>query len=322
MYEGEKQQRDNRDTTERQQRDYCLGDYCFVMRFLRSFLLVSFCAATAWGQAGTDVFARARLLVNSGDARAGRALVDSALAAAAAGSPAYAEALYWRGVLAEEGEAARTDLLRVAIEFPLSPRASDALLRLAQLEFTRGDRTAAQRHLDRLEREHPEAPSRAAGRYWTGRLLLEDSKPADACVALRDAQRLAPASDVELLNQIAYYARPCDVIDMDAKARADSVAADSARKATERGAAEQRAADRRTAAKGKWSVQLASYSNRTEALALVKRLVARGVDARVTPAKPWRVRVGHYATRAAAAEEARKFSTKRSRALVVEAEDR
>ncbi|MHB1096086.1 MAG: SPOR domain-containing protein [Gemmatimonadaceae bacterium] len=297
------------------------------MRFLRSFLLLSFCAASVSAQAGADVFARARLLVNSGDARAGRALVDSALTAAAVGSPAYAEALYWRGVLAEEGEAARTDLLRVAIEFPLSPRAGDALLRLAQLEFTRGDRAAAQRHLDRLEREHPEAPSRAAGRYWTGRLLLEDAKPAEACVALRDARRLAPASDVELLNQIAYYARPCDVIEMDAKMRADSVAADSTRKAAEkaaeRSAAEQRAADRRAAAaKGKWSVQLAAYSNRTDALALVKRLTARGVNARVTAAKPWRVRVGHYATRAAAAEEARKLSTKRSKALVVEAEDR
>lgn len=275
--------------------------------------MLSFCAASASAQAGTAVFARARRLVDEGDAKAGRLLVDSALAAATAGSPAYAEALYWRGVLAEGGEAARTDLLRVAIEFPLSPRASDALLRLAQLEFTRGDRTAAQRHLDRLEREHPEAPSRAAGRYWTGRLLLEDSKPVEACVALRDARRLTPATDVELLNQIAYYARPCDAIELDTKLRADSVAADSSRKAAERLAA---------AAKGKWSVQLAAYSDRTEALALVKRLTARGVNARVTPTKPWRVRVGHYATRAEAAEDARKFSTKRSKALVVEAEDR
>ncbi len=283
------------------------------MRFVRSLLLLSFFAASASAQAGADVFARARRLVDQGDAKAGRALVDSALAAASAGSPAYAEALYWRGVLAEEGEAARTDFLRVAIEFPLSPRASDALLRLAQLEFTRGDRAAAQRHLDRLEREHPEAPSRAAGRYWTGRLLLEDSKPADACMALRDARRLAPASDVELLNQIAYYARPCDAIERDAKSRADSVAADSTRRA-----AQQRAA----AARGKWSVQLAAYSDRSAALALVKRLAAKGVDARVTPTKPWRVRVGHFVTRAEAAEEARKLSTKRSKALVVEAEDR
>jgi cell division septation protein DedD len=252
-------------------------------------------------------------LVNDGDAKAARALVDSALTAAAAGSPAYAEALYWRGVLAEEGDAARTDLLRVAIEFPLSPRASDALLRLAQLEFTRGDRAAAQRHLDRLAREHPEAPSRASGRYWTGRLLLEDSRPVEACAALRDARRLAPAGDVELINQIAYYARPCDAIEMDAKARADSIAADSTRRDAER---------RAEAARGKWSVQLAAYGSRTDALALVKRLVARGIDARVTPTKPWRVRAGHYVTRAEAAEAARQFSTKRSKALVVEAEGR
>lgn len=283
-----------------------------MIRFLRLLLLLCVSATTVSAQAGADVFARARRLVDQGDAKAGRALVDSALAAASAGSPAYAEALYWRGVLAEEGESARTDLLRVAIEFPLSPRASDALLRLAQLEFTRGDRAAAQRHLERLEREHPASPSRAAGRYWTGRLLLEDSKPADACVALRDARRLAPASDVELLNQIAYYARPCDALELDAKLRADSITADSTRRAAERLAA---------AAKGKWSVQLAAYSNRTEALALVKRLAARGVDARVTPTKPWRVRVGHYVTRAEAVEEARKLSTKRSKALVVEAED-
>lgn len=265
-------------------------------------------------QGSGDVFARARRLVNDGDARAGRALVDSALSAAAPGSAGYAEALYWRGVLAEDGEAARTDLLRVTIEFPLSPRASDALLRLAQLEFTRGDRPAAARHLDRLAREHPDAPSQAAGRYWMGRLLLEDGKPVDACAALREARRLAPATDIELVNQIAYYARPCDAIVADARARADSIAADSVR----------RAADEAKAAstKGKWSVQLAAYGDRDDALKLVKKLKARGYDARVTVEKPWRVRIGHYATRAAAAEIADKFSSKKSKALIVEAEGR
>ena len=75
----EKQQRDNRETTEKQQRDSQL-----VMRLLRGLLLLFFCAASASAQAGTDVFARARRLVNDGDAKAGRALVDSALAAAVA----------------------------------------------------------------------------------------------------------------------------------------------------------------------------------------------------------------------------------------------
>ena len=281
------------------------------MRVMRGLLLLVFCATTAMAQ-GTDVFARARRLVNDGDAKAGRALVDSALAAAPAGSAAYAEALYWRGVLAEEGEQARTDLLRVAIEFPLSPHAGEALLRLAQLEMTRSDRVAAQRHLDRLAREHPQSPVRAAGRYWTGRLLLEDARPTDACVALREARRLADPTDIELLNQIDYYARPCDALEADAKMRADSIAADSARRATEQA----------NAPRGRWSVQVAAYGNKSEAEALAKRLRARGHDARVTPAKPWRVRVGYYATRTDAAEAAKELSTRSSRAIVVEAEGR
>jgi cell division septation protein DedD len=280
-------------------------------------------ASSAFGQGAPDVFARARRMVNDGDAKAGRVLVDSALAAAAPNSAAYAEALYWRGVLGEDGDAARTDLLRVAIEFPFSPRASDALLRLAQGEFTRGDRVAALRHLDQLAREHPDAPSRAAGKYWTARILLEDAKPAEACTALREAQRAAPASDVELANQIAYYARSCDAVESDdaarksaEKAKADSIVADSAKAAAARTSKE----TARPSTKGKWSVQVAAYGDHDAALALVRKLKARGFEARVTAEKPWRVRVGHYGTRADAAEVAQRLSGKGSKAMVVEAE--
>lgn len=283
------------------------------MRLLRLLFLTSLSAGTLFAQASGDVFARARRLVNDGDATAARTLVDSALAAAIPGSPAYAEALYWRGVVAEEGESSRTDLLRVAIEFPLSPRASEALLRLAQMEFTRGDREAAQRHLERLARDHPDAPSRAAGRFWMGRLLLEDGKSADACAALREARQAVPASDVELANQITYYARPCEAIAADAKAHADSMTADSTRRASE---------ENRPTTKGKWSVQVAAFGARDDALAFAKKLKKRAVDARVTADRPWRVRIGHFATRADAAEVAKRFSTKKSKALVVEAEGR
>ena len=278
------------------------------------------------------MFARARRMVNEGDAKAGRALVDSMLTAATPNSPAFAEALYWRGVLAEDGDSARTDLLRVAIEFATSPRASDALLRLAQAEFTRGDRETALRHLDQLAREHPDAPSRAAGRYWTARILFEDAKPAEACAALRDARQLAASGDVELVNQIEYYARPCGTAEDEARraaaeqARADSVAtADSAAKAdaAARAIATKATDARRPSAKGKWSVQVAAYGgDRDAADALVKRLKKRGFDARVTAEAPWRVRVGHYATRADAADVAKRLSSKSSKAMVVEAEGR
>ena len=281
------------------------------------FLLVVL-SSPALAQGTGDPFARARRLVNDGEAKAGRAVVDSMLGAAAPTSPAYAEALYWRGVLAEDGEAARNDLLRVAIEFPLSPRSADALLRLAQLEFTRGDRVAALRHLDQLAREHPEARARAASRYWTARLLIEDAKPAEACQALREAQRLAATGDVELINQVAYYLRQCETVDGGRQA-ADSAAADSTARAK---AGRQAAGSERQGAKGRWSVQVAAYGDRDNALVLVRKLKARGMDARMTSNKPWQVRVGYYATRAEAAEVAERLSSKGSKAMIVEAEKR
>ena len=310
------EERENVRTRERvRMRDYCLLE----PSVLKTLLLILLCwSSTALAQVAGDPFARARRLVNDGDAKMGRAVVDSMLAAATPNSPSYAEALYWRGVLAEAGEAARSDLLRVAIEFPLSPRSSDALLRLAQLEFTRGDRVAALRHLDQLAREHPDAPSRAAGRYWTARVLFEDGKSTEACAALRDAKSLAPARDVELVNQIEYYLRPCftAALIVDSLELIDRVGAraDSGRTAV--GGA------RRPAAKGRWSVQVAAYGDHGNAQALVRKLKARGIDARVTPDKPWRVRVGHFVTRAEAAEVAQQLSSKGSKALVVEAEKR
>jgi tetratricopeptide (TPR) repeat protein len=282
-------------------------------------VLLTLCVAfPAFAQGAGDPFARARRLVNDGEAQAGRAVVDSMLNAAAPNTPAYAEALYWRGVLAEDGEAARTDLLRVAIEFPLSPRSGDALLRLAQLEFTRGDRVAAMRHLDQLARELPDAPARAAGRYWAARLLIEDEKTAEACAALREAQRMAAVGDVELVNQIEYYLRSCPVT-MPTDSAAAKIVADSAAKAA---AGRQAADDGQPGAKGRWSVQVAAYGNRDNAQVLVRTLKARGLDARVTPSKPWRVRVGYYATRAEAADVALRLSSKRSKAMIVEAEKR
>lgn len=289
------------------------------MRILNILLLLFSLASSALAQGTGDAFARARRLVNDGEAKAGRAVVDSMLAAAVPGSAEYADALYWRGVLAENGETARTDLLRVAIEFPLSQHSGDALLRLAQMEFTRGDRVAALRHLNQLAREHPDAPARAAGRYWTARLLFEDANPRDACAALRDAARLAPAADVELVNQIAYYARQCAAIEATGESgRSTDSAAASLPKI---GAREPRAdGGKRPAVAGKWSVQVAAYSSRESALVLVRTLKGRGLDARVTTGKPWRVRVGHYATRAEAAAVAQRLSSKRSKAMVVEAE--
>ena len=57
-------------------------------------------------------------------------------------------------------------------------------------------------------------------------------------------------------------------------------------------------ATKASAPRGIWTIQLAAYNTRADAEALVKKLAARGVKARISgDAKPFRVRLDYYATR-------------------------
>ena len=107
------------------------------------------------------VYKRAQTLVNDGNAAAGRALVDSMIAVAQPGSSDYAEAVYWRAVLAGTAAEAEMDYKRIIVDHPSSPRVEDALIRLAQLEIARGNYDGALRHLNRIVTEHPDSPARA-----------------------------------------------------------------------------------------------------------------------------------------------------------------
>lgn len=179
--------------------------------------------ATGWAQKPdstvTDsMFLRARRLVADGNGAAGRALADSLLTAATPGTLRYAEALFWRASVAPTAAAAERDYRMLSIEYPLSPRAEDALLRLAQLELARGDRALAIKHLERLTLEHPASPSRARASYWRSRVLFEDGNVPRACAALADARAHVPLGDVELRNQVEFQSRRCLGVDTTAVA--------------------------------------------------------------------------------------------------------
>ena len=156
-----------------------------------------------------SVFKRARRLVADGDGAAGRALVDSMLRAAREGTPAYGDALFWRGALAETAADAERDYRQVIVEYPLSPYADDALLSLAELEQARGDRAAAYQHLQRFVREHPPGPSRARAGLAAARLAFEQRDVTRGCAMIADARLSAGTSDVELRNQIEYHGSRC-----------------------------------------------------------------------------------------------------------------
>jgi len=173
-------------------------------------LVVLALPAEAQPPVGADtMYLRAHGLVSRGQGAQGRALVDSLLLVTPPGTPAYAEGLFWRAVTATRVEDAERDYLRLVIEYPLSPRSEDALIRLAELEMMRGDRTRAQRHLQRLIIEHPNGPGRARASYWLARVFFEGNDLPRACNELNVARSRAAVSDVELRNQLDYQAQRC-----------------------------------------------------------------------------------------------------------------
>lgn len=300
-------------------------------------------APAAPAVAADSQFRHARELVVGGNGTAGRAIVDSLLAASRPGTPAYGEALYWQAALASSAATAERDYEHIVVDYPYSPHAADALYALAQLETSRGDRAGAITHLQRLLLEHPEFPERGRAGLALGRLLLDLGRLPRGCAVLERTRAGVPASQVELLNQIDYYAARCDGVDTTVAAKATKVAAAPARPKTitraaapapagptsPTRAAPHAAAVPHESAEGahhaatQYTVQVAAYSTREDAEHLVKRLRTRGLDARVAgSAKPFRVRLGRFDSRGAAVAEEKQLKTKGIEGFVTEAETR
>jgi cell division protein FtsN len=282
------------------------------------------------------VFLRVQRLAANGQGDAARALAQEQFEAAPTASPRYVEALYWRAVVAATAADAERDLQTIIVDYPLSPWSVEALMRLAQLEMTRRDMDKALAHLNRVMLEHPNSPSRPKASFWIARVEFEQGKLADACRQLGDAGRTAPVSDVELRNQIEYWATRCNPADTAMavassrdSARSDPAAAAAAFTPTPAPAPAANvgvAAPAATAAaasvpKKQYTVQVGAYNTKSAADALAKNLKDRGYDARVYgAAAPFRVRVGRYDKHSQADAEANKLNAKKIAAFVTDAE--
>lgn len=302
--------------------------------------------------ASAAVFRRAVALVNDGEGAAGRALLDSMVNAARAGSLELAEALYWRATVAPSAAGAEQDYRRVILDHPLSPRIPDALLRLAQLELARGDRENALRRLQRLDIEYPGYTGRARTSYWLARAHLDQNDIDRGCAAVTEARGRAAPNDVELRNQIDFLALRCPAPAPPAVASSqpadpsaggttppapaptaaappsqpsaspEAPAANPPQPEVERprAAAPPPAA---AAPSSFWSVQVAAFGNRTQASALADRLRGRGYRARVDgTTAPYRVRIGQYPGRAAAAAALQEIKARGMEGFVVQVDAR
>lgn len=304
--------------------------------------------------AGNDsLFRRAEQLVREGRVEAGRGLVDTLLAATRPGSLQHAQALYWHASLAGDAAEAERGYRRVIVEYAATRWAGDALLNLAQLELARGDQEQALVHLYRFEREHPMHESRARANFWLARLHFDKKNEPRGCAALATARIAASPEDIELRNQIDYYAQRCIGVDtVAAPARPVTVAVAPANPRASTSvpvtspatypvpAPQPRAAERDsqpiasqpvasvsdTAAPGQlgtggYTVQVAAYDSRPAAEALIERLKARGYTARLASSvRPFRVRIGRYDSRVDATAAQQRLKVKGIEGFVTEME--
>lgn len=294
-------------------------------------------------QGGDSTLARVQRLVNAGNRSGARQLADSLLAAATEGTSEYAEALFARAYASSSAAEAERDYLRVSVEYPLSARAEDATMMVAQLKLARGDRIGARRNFERLVREHPTGGVAGKAAFWAGRLAVEDGDLGRGCASLAEARSRVSAEDVEQLNQIEYYLQRCTpsaLAGAAARAKEESTAVampgrggrDVQRpSAPGAGGVEGRDAGRAAPRDGvapgaarpatEYSVQVAAFPKQRDAEALAAVLKQRGYDVRVWGEKaPFRVRVGRYATREAAAAAQGRMKASRVNGIVVEAE--
>jgi tetratricopeptide (TPR) repeat protein len=273
-------------------------------------------ASRAEAQATTPtdtVLRRAQRLVADGQGSAGRALVDSVVQQAATQPARLAEALFWRAALAEQSASAERDYQRVTVEHALSPWSGEALLRLGQLAYARGERTAALKSFERLVVEQAETPLAPVGYFWKGRVLLEQGETGAACDALREANRRAAPTAFELRNQVEFYAQRCRDTGTPAPtpaptttAPAPAAAPSAAPSTVASGQAPVAAADNTgtKSPKATWSLQVSAHQTRAEAAKAARTLANRGYAARVDGTKaPYRVRIGTYATEAEAKKD-------------------
>jgi len=282
-----------------------------LLKTLRSFIIVALAASAAHAQSKADsVFARARQLVTSGNGAAGRVLIDSVIAATPPDTPEYGDALYWRAALAATSADAERDYRRIVVEYPLSAHSGDALLQLAQLEVARGDRAPATTHLDRFIVENPQHPERARAGLLLVRLLFEQSEVPRGCNVLRRTLSDVPDSAVETRNQLQYYSPRCAAADANPASQLPLPAA---------GDTSRHAAAGPPSKPGRYTLQVAALAKRSDADALAKRLKAKGLDVRIVgTSKPFRVRIGRYETRAAAAAAAKQLKSKKIDAFVTD----
>jgi cell division septation protein DedD len=234
----------------------------------------------------------------------------------------------------------RRQLQRVAVEYATSSWADDALLRLVQLDYAGGNLNGAARNLERLRRDYPGSSLLPQISYWAARTYFDQKNPGLACRWLADGLA-ASRTNVELQNQLGYLNQRCAQVALDSTSQAPKDSATTLAIAGADTAAARRPLDStppttsppattvplpstpqqatptasdtagRTpvpgapaagSSAGRFRVQVTAVRAASAADAIVSKLKGRGFSAQtVEEGGLYKVRIGNYTSRAAAA---------------------
>jgi cell division protein FtsN len=183
------------------------------------------------------------------------------------------------------------------------------------------------------------------------RVYFDKNQTPAACRSLADALHNTSPGQVEQKNQIDFWMQRCHGNDTSAVASTAAPTVDStpvpretepvpppvvvppkpaatksvtsSKKTTTTTIRTTTTAPRASSGPTRYTVQVAAYDTRDAAVQLQHSLIARGLEARIVgSAKPFRVRVGYYDTRAKAEAAAQQLKAKQLTVYVTEAESR
>ena len=155
-----------------------------------------------------DVLVRVRRYTSS-DVPAARVLADSLVNALPSTASAMPAALFAKASIAPSAAEAERGYERIVNDYRFASQVPDALMRLALLENARNNRTGALRHLDRLLRDHSDAPVRSRASLMAGRMRMDANDPARACELLAAAYASAGPKEHDVRDQATTVGAKC-----------------------------------------------------------------------------------------------------------------
>jgi tetratricopeptide (TPR) repeat protein len=178
------------------------------VRYLFSLALVLVVAAPR-ASAQTDARLKSAVqLAAEGLPDSAAAIVNGLLALTPVSDPLYPELLYTQGSIARTTVEMQRAFQKVAVEYPTSPWAGDALLRLAQMDFAVRNYAGTVRGAEQIQGNDPLSPLIPSAAYWAARAEFEQGRTPEGCAWV--ARGLASAdTDVEARNRLEFLQGRC-----------------------------------------------------------------------------------------------------------------